>query len=471
MLEESEQRYRNVIEDQTEFICRFLPDGTHVFVNDAYCRHFGMPPEEIIGHRFRPKIPIGDRDDVKRFFASLTPDHPIDVIEHRIIMPDGSLRWQRWSDRAIFDHSGTVTGYQSVGRDITEEKATRIALVESEEKFRSFVENANDIIFSMTPAGIFTYLSPRLKELLGYHADELIGRSFKDFIHPDDLPAYHEFAQQKRRPQEKKNGIDYRVRHKNGTWFWHTTMTSVIRDARGNVISYLGISRDISEHRRSEEALRQANRQLSLLSGITRHDILNKITGILGYLQLAETKSSDPDLAGYLEKMKSATTEIQEQIEFTRIYQDLGTNEPQWIEVDAVLPRSAVPATITLTADVRDVELFADPMLEKIFFNLLDNSIRHGQRVTEIRVSLQKSGKDLVVLWEDNGIGIAADEKERIFEQGFGTNTGLGMFLIREILSLTGITIRETGKPGKGTRFEMLVPKKQYRFGSAVKNN
>ncbi|MGA2162064.1 MAG: PAS domain S-box protein [Methanoregula sp.] len=121
-IRESEQRYRNVVEDQTEFICRFLPDGTHVFVNDAYCRYFGLNREEIVGHRFRPTVPDEDRERMKRFFASLTPDHPIDSIEHRIIMPDGALRWQRWSDRAIFDPSGTVTEYQSVGLDISERK-------------------------------------------------------------------------------------------------------------------------------------------------------------------------------------------------------------------------------------------------------------------------------------------------------------------------------------------------------------
>jgi signal transduction histidine kinase len=237
-----------------------------------------------------------------------------------------------------------------------------------------------------------------------------------------------------------------------------------MRDAGGNIIAYLGIGRDITKQKKTEEALYRANRQLSLLSGVTRHDILNRISGILAYLELAGMNVSDPTLGMYLGKIESAVTEIQSEIEFTRVYQDLGTNEPQWIELDGVLPRSQVPATITLHADVQGVEVFADPMLEKIFFNLLDNSIRHGQRVSEIRVSSHKSGGDLVVVWEDNGVGVAADEKERIFERGFGKNTGLGMFLIREILSLTGITIRETGEPGKGVRFEMVVPKRQYRF-------
>jgi signal transduction histidine kinase len=126
-----------------------------------------------------------------------------------------------------------------------------------------------------------------------------------------------------------------------------------------------------------------------------------------------------------------------------------------------------VPATITLNAEVQGVTVFADPMLEKVFSNLLDNSIRHGEHVTEIRVSTQKSGDDVVVVWEDNGIGVAAHEKERIFERGFGKNTGLGMFLIREILSLTAITIKETGAPGKGARFEIVVPKEAYRFANA----
>jgi signal transduction histidine kinase len=242
----------------------------------------------------------------------------------------------------------------------------------------------------------------------------------------------------------------------------------VTKDVQGRTTKTHGVNQDITDRKKAEEALHRANRQLSLLSGITRHDILNKITGILGYLKLAEMKSSDPALGEYLGKMESATTEIQSQIESTRIYQDLGTNEPQWIELDTVMPRSQVLATIALHVNVQGVEVFADPMLGKIFSNLLDNSIRHGQRVTEIQVSLQTSGEDLVVVWEDNGIGVGADEKEQIFERGFGKNTGLGLFLVRGILALTGITIQETGEPGKGARFEITVPKRLYRFtGSA----
>jgi len=121
-LYESEERYRNVVEDQTEFICRFTPDGTYVFVNEAYCRYFGLKREEVIGARFKPNIHQEDRENVARIFASLNPDHPVEVIDQRIIMPDGSIRWQRWVDRAIFHTDGRLKEYQSVGRDITGRK-------------------------------------------------------------------------------------------------------------------------------------------------------------------------------------------------------------------------------------------------------------------------------------------------------------------------------------------------------------
>ena len=102
-------------------------------------------------------------------------------------------------------------------------------------------------------------------------------------------------------------------------------------------------------------------------------------------------------------------------------------------------------------------------MLKTVFDNLLDNSVRHGERVTEIRVFAIPSGNNLMVVWEDNGVGIPVGEKEHVFDRGYGKNTGLGMFLAREILSLTGITIRENGKEGMGARFEMTVPAGAFR--------
>jgi PAS domain S-box-containing protein len=121
-LKASEARYRAVVEDQAELICRFLSDGTLTFVNDAYCRYFGKKREELIGYSFMPLIPAGDQEVVREKLVSLSPDKPLVTYEHRVLLPDGEIQWQRWTDRAIFDEQNRLIEYQSVGHDVTERK-------------------------------------------------------------------------------------------------------------------------------------------------------------------------------------------------------------------------------------------------------------------------------------------------------------------------------------------------------------
>jgi signal transduction histidine kinase len=174
-------------------------------------------------------------------------------------------------------------------------------------------------------------------------------------------------------------------------------------------------------------------------------------------------RNPDPEISPDLETLYSVLKTIQQQIEFTRIYEDLGSQQPVWINLDSIIPHSSVPASVTLVSEIADLSVFADPLIDKVFFNLLDNSLRHGQQVTLIRISSRESDGTLTVVWEDNGCGIPDEDKENIFRRGFGKNTGLGMFLAREILSLTDMVIKETGVQGKGARFEITVPKGGWR--------
>ncbi|MEI6292314.1 MAG: response regulator [Methanomicrobiales archaeon] len=118
----SEERYRAVVETQTELITRFLPDKMHIFANEAYTRYFGLKNEEIIGHQFTPDIPVEDKPRVREHFRSLSPENPVGTIEHRIILPGGEVRWHEYTDRALFNGNGNTVEYQSVGRDITERR-------------------------------------------------------------------------------------------------------------------------------------------------------------------------------------------------------------------------------------------------------------------------------------------------------------------------------------------------------------
>jgi len=213
-----------------------------------------------------------------------------------------------------------------------------------------------------------------------------------------------------------------------------------------------------------------ANKKLNLLSGITRHDIRNQILALMGFIGLAKMKTTDPDLLHYIEREEIAAQNIQRQIEFTKNYEEIGVRAPQWQDIGMLCSAMQARVTgdgMTLSVAVEGLEIFADPLLEKVFENLIDNSRRHGERVGHISFTTLQYGLDYIALvYEDDGVGIHEEDKGRIFEKGFGKNTGLGLFLIREILSITGLTIKETGEYGRGARFEIMVPKGKYRFSA-----
>lgn len=191
------------------------------------------------------------------------------------------------------------------------------------------------------------------------------------------------------------------------------TVLVPLKSPDGTVTSVLGISRDIAELKRKEETLVRANHQLNLLSDVKRHDILTKITVIMGYLALYRKKSSDPGIQELINKMEPPTTMIHALIEETRIYQNLGTHEPQWHDLDRMIAGLHAPATIRVVAHVQTIFLRADPILAKVYANLLDNSIRHGERVTEISVSYEEMNGELNIIWVDNGVGVPVSKKKK----------------------------------------------------------
>ena len=495
-LEASEQRYRDVVEDQTEFISRFLPDGTHVFVNQAYCRYFNKSRAEIIGKKFVPRIPAEDDILVRDHFASLTRKHPTSIVTHRIILADGEVRWQRWSDRAIFDESGVLTEYQSVGRDVTEQKRAEDALRESEASLAS--------IFRAAPVGIglvadrvLIRVNDRICEMTGYLPEELVGKNSR-ILYPSDEEYEYVGSVKYALIQERGTGtVETRWMRKDGI-IRDILLSSTPLDPATIGAGVMFTALDITDRKNAEtrlqeayrqltgteeilrekyaelehakETLKEANRKLHLLSSVTRHDILNKVSVLLGILEHAKTMSQDPTMAGSIEKLESAAMAIKEQIEFTRVYQDLGSHEPQWHNLHQVISRLPIPPSLSLDTDLPEVEILADPIFKKVFYNFLDNALRHGQKVREIHVSMREGPEGLVIFWEDDGVGVPAHEKEKIFSKDYGRHTGLGLFLVAEICSVTGITVHETGESGRGARFELLVPPGDYRFGGKRKN-
>jgi PAS domain S-box-containing protein len=281
---ESERKYRHVVEDQTEFISRFLPDGTHVFVNEAYLRYFGKSREEMLGKAFRPEIHPEDRERVAAFFASLTPEHPVDFVEHRIIMPDGSVRWQRWSDRAIFDEKGQVIEYQSVGRDVTDRQDAVEALERSERRLHAIVRGSPIATFVIDQHHRVISWNHALEVHSGISAEEMVGttdhwRAFYDQKRPcmadllvdgtvDEIT--HWYASKWARSGLVENAFEatdfFPRMGREGKWISFTA--APILDDKGTVIGAIETLADITPRKKAEERLLESERRFRELADL-----------------------------------------------------------------------------------------------------------------------------------------------------------------------------------------------------------
>jgi PAS domain S-box-containing protein len=234
-------------------------------------------------------------------------------------------------------------------------------------------------------------------------------------------------------------------------------------DVKGKII----MIRDITDQKIAEIALTLARKKLNLLSSITRHDILNQVTVLLLNIDTAKDAVKDPEILGLLTIQEKTTENIRNQIEFARDYETLGGEAPKWMNIKEIftnlLPVMGTYGISFVSLD-DDLEVYADQLLERVFYNLVDNSIQHGGHVTTISMRYEKSNDGITLFYEDNGIGVEGELKQKIFNRGFGKNTGLGLFLAKEVLDITGLSIKETGVPGRGVRFEIHVPQEQYRI-------
>ncbi len=333
-------------------------------------------------------------------------------------------------------------------------------------RFREFAEQFPEIMLEIDNQGHITFINQIANEKFGYAPDQL----------ERNVTIYHFIAQEDRvRAQENfsrafkgksLSGNDYVMVKKDGSRFPVILYSApVIRDEK--IVGLRIFAGDISERKKTENSLIETNRKLNLLSSITRYDVANQLLSLFGFMALVEEFPFDEKTRAYFNKQKKAAETIQKQIAFTKDYQDIGVKSPQWQNVRQVIMNANgnhAPSKYKITIDIHDAEIYADTLLERVFYNLVDNANKYGGNISELRMSGQEIPEGFLITIEDDGSGVPYDKKEEIFTSGYFSSKGFGLFLSREILALTGITIKETGEPGKGTRFRILVPKGVYRF-------
>jgi PAS domain S-box-containing protein len=357
--------------------------------------------------------------------------------------------------------------------------ASEASIRESESRYRKVFESTGTAMIVIEEDTTIDFANNEFFRLTGYSPEDIDQRmSWTVFVFKDDLGKMieqHRLRRQK--PEKSLKQYEFRLITKSGDIRNILLTIDMLPGTTRSVGSLIDITERkeaeavmeqySSEVTRYAEALTQTNDKLNLLNSITRHDILNQLTAILGYLELMKMTYPDPSLREFIDKEILAAQNIKTQIMFTKDYQEIGVQSPQWFDLKKVIVSDAANlplSTVNLIVHFDNLEIYADPMLEKVFYTLLENALRHGKTVTTIEFSSSTLAEGLVVAYQDNGEGIPAEYKEAIFQRKFFKHTGFGLFLSRTILGITGITIRETGEPGKGARFEILIPAGAYRF-------
>jgi len=346
------------------------------------------------------------------------------------------------------------------------------ALRKNETEYRLLADNGSDTIWRMRLDGVFTYHSPAVKKLRGYTPDEANKINMDNSLHPESLTTIRmKFGEEEKKPMSERwldQILELQMLRKDGSAVWTEVSIRPIRDEVGTVIGLQGSTRDIIERKRAVEALKESNKKLSLLFGISRQDINRQLSALTENLRIFQRKQPDVAHDEYLQNISGAVRNISGLVRFTAQYEQIGVDECVWLDCHTLVENAAKQAPIGNVRVINDLppgtELFADPLIIRVFVNLMENAVRFGGTITTIRFTGRESEEDYLIVCDDDGVGIPAGEKTKIFERGFGKNTGLGLFLAREILDITGITIKETGEPGKGARFEIAVPKGMWRM-------
>lgn len=501
-LRQSEARYRGIVEDQTELICRNLPDGTLTFVNDAYCRYFNKKRDELIGCSFITLIPDEYHQVVMDYFASLGIDNPVATHEYSIIMPDGELRWNQWTNRAILDDDGQVVEFQGAGRDITERKMAEEALREAETRYRTLVEQIPAITYTATLDKIptITFVSPQIESILGISPLSYVGNPlFWDrHLYSDDYDRVQKEIKHCHETGEPFRS-EYRMISKSGDIIWSRNEAIIVRSNDGTPLFFQGIMLNITERKHAEQEQLSLERQvlqaqklesLGVLAGGIAHDFNNLLTGILGNADLALLDLSPVSPARQnIQDIETAAHRAAELCRQMLAYSGKGhfVIEPVDIseivrEMSHILDVSINKKTILkYNLDDVPVVIMADAtQIRQVIMNLIMNAsealsdrsgvisittgIAQYERSYLLEMYMDENMQDgMYASLEvtDTGCGMDSETKEKLFDPFFSTKVtgrGLGLSAVLGIVRGHKGALRVSSEPGKGTTFKILFP-------------
>jgi PAS domain S-box-containing protein len=472
LVRKSEEKHRSLVEGISHIIFTTDTSGRFTYVSPVIREILGYNAADLIGRYFYTLVPSEQRHILGEKLKE-AQEGKLSPGDFKMIDTSGTLHWGRIIAQPLLE--GTkITGITGLIEDITDLRRGEEALRESEEKLNLAIEGSGAGLWDWRVRSGEMVINDRWADILGYTPEEIQPLTFdrvSTLIHPDDLQRYRELLDRHFAGEDIGYECEIRVLHKDGHWVWVQERGKVTeRNPEGEPVRMTGTRIDVSERKAAEEALRQVNRKLNLISSLTRHDILNRVSVLLGYLDRAKSMTQDPALLGHLDRLETSTQAIGKLVQFTRDFKDLGMHPPRWFGIEGCIrdsTRGLEPSGITISFDGDPWEIYADPQITRAFSNIVENTRIHGKNATAIRMECGPRGRELSLVIEDNGAGIPGEMKKEIFEPGMIRNRGFGLFLAREILSITGLTIEENGTAGNGARFEIRAPPGTFRMHKA----
>jgi PAS domain S-box-containing protein len=484
---ESEKRYRGVVEDQTDLVCRFRPDSRLVFVNQAYCRFHGKTREQLMGTSFFPTLSEQDREIPMHQFCSLTPAEPIQAYDSKIMLGDGKLVWQQCTVRALFDETGQITEFQGVIQDITRRKESEEALRLGEERFRVILHSVVDGVIVFDSAGAVTLFNPAAERVFGRLAAQVLNRPFRELLSPDDWSQFDEYLAHVGQDPPKMIEVSA-VRSSGGMLPIDLAVSEVVRSG---LHMRIVIVRDISERKQLEEQYRQAQKMEAVgrLAGGIAHDFNNLMQAILGYINLLDRRLApgDPnhETVGHIQKSLAHASSLTGQLLAFSRKQVL---KPKVVALNKIvadmnhLLERLLGETIQLKIELAQPVpwIRADPgQIEQMILNLAINArdaMAQGgtlgiqtANVTFFEAKAFSSGHlppgDYVRLSiSDTGCGMSAEVRAHLFEPFFttketGKGTGLGLCNVYGVVKQTGGDITVVSTVGTGSTFHVYLPR------------
>lgn len=467
-LEQSETRFRALIQNSSDIIQILDSERRLVYNSPAIRKILGYPEGSWNNRHILDLIHPDDRErvaaDLDEVYARTNPRTPT---EYRMLTSDGNSIYVESVGVNLLDVPG-VKGIVINTHAVHERKQAEQALIESEERFRLIFEHSNDAIylFEITASGMpgkIVDTNEVAVHQTGYSRDELVQKNLLDLCSRDLSQRSRAIMMELLTRGEAR--FETEKIKKDGSLLPVEISARLAKLKEKNYV--IAISRDVSRRKREDRALRIANQKLQLMNIVAWHDIQNKVTGLRGYVELSKDMVTDEKLKKFIDSEEDVLRVIYRQLQYTKEYQEMGNHPPQWVSLPRVLRtiisfRETGPMKFQL--DLHDLELYCDPVIEKVFSHLIENTQKHGKKATTIHISCQETATGLVLTYEDDGIGIPREKKKDLFVRGVGSATGFSLFFVHDLLEISEMSIQETGVPGSGVRFEISVPKGLYRI-------